>query len=33
MRKKMEIYIKIAENYQENEMKIHSLKKKVKSLL
>lgn len=28
MRKKMEIYIKTAENYQENEMKIHSLKKK-----
>lgn len=30
MRKKMEIYIKTAENYQENEMKIHSLKKKSK---
>lgn len=29
----MEIYIKTAENYQESEMKIHSLKKKVKSLL
>lgn len=33
MRKKMEIYIKTAENYQENEMKIQFKKKSKKSVV